>query len=88
MGVRLDLPAELVAIHFRHQDVADDHQRLALTYEGEGFAAVCGDGSAIVMLLENMLQLQRLGGTVLDDEDFNRSVFKLSRALLGLSLVS
>ena len=40
--ITLDLLAELVAVHLRHEDVADDSGWLVLTHKSDGITAVCG----------------------------------------------
>src|ERR671930_113344 len=64
--------AQLIAVHLRHDYVANDERGLAATRGFERQPAVGGAGDVIAMLLEDVLKPFRLRGTVFHDQYFQR----------------
>ena len=71
VGVRLDAAGKFVAVHFRHDHVADDECRLELWRHFQRQAAVGGNADFVPLLFENVLQPLGLGGAVFRDQDFH-----------------
>ena len=69
--IGLDLPAKLVAVHFRHQYIADQERRLVCSRRIDRLPPVDRDGRAVAMTLQRMLQQLGLGWAVLGNQDIH-----------------
>jgi hypothetical protein len=68
-GGSLDAPAQSVAVHLRHDDVADDEGRLETFQGGERFPPIRREGHEIAFAGEKMLQQKRLRRAVFHQEN-------------------
>ncbi|MDT4821239.1 hypothetical protein FQZ97_544090 [compost metagenome] len=78
LGRALDLPAQLVAVHFRHHDIADDDGRPPLGDHPQRLDAIAGDTHPAADRFEHVLQLGSLGRAVLHHQDFSIRVHGVS----------
>ena len=69
--IGLDGAAQVVAIHFRHDDIGQHQVRLALADGGQGQLAIRRHARVIVQRLDQAAQSLRLGRAVLDDQDLD-----------------
>jgi len=71
--IRFDLSAQFVAVHFRHEHIADDERRPVkpCSLQGEFSVRRCGD--PVTLLFEDVLQPLRLSCAVLGNDDVLRS---------------
>jgi len=75
--VRLDCPAQRVAVHLRHHDVADDESRLVLARDRQRLDAVGRESHRVALPFEQIAQLLGLGLAVFGDENLYLLVFPL-----------
>ena len=71
---RLDAPTQLVAIHPRHDDVAEHEVRALAREVGERELRAPGDADVEPLVREQMLEGRGLRRTVLDDEYARRAL--------------
>ena len=69
--IGLDGAAQVVAIHFRHDDIGQYQVRLALADGGQGQLAIRRHARVVVQRLDQAAQSLRLGRAVLDDQDLD-----------------
>lgn len=69
-GILLDPARQFVAVHFRHDHVADDQRGQKLQCHFECHAAVVCHGHLVPMLFEHAAQPLGLGRAVFRDQDF------------------
>jgi len=70
-AVGANAAAELIAVHFRHVDVGNDHGRFLLLHRFQGEAPVAGEHDAEIAFLQLAFQLLGLGRAVFRDQDFD-----------------
>ncbi len=71
-GIGLDAAAQLVAVHLRHDHVADDERRFGSLRCFESEPSVRGDRDLVALPLQDVLQPLRLGRAVLGDQYVQR----------------
>src|SRR6185369_7202844 len=65
----LDVASELVAVHLRHDDIADNQSRFLLLDLCKGRAPVAGDRNAVMVLFQNITQLLCLREAILYNQN-------------------
>jgi len=79
--------AQLVSIHFRHDDVGDNKGWLVLAQRFQSFPAISGGYDPETLALQNLFKVQGLSGAVLGDDDFQLTARRLcSSSLLAVAV--
>ncbi|HEU5124407.1 MAG TPA: hypothetical protein VFW05_10120 [Verrucomicrobiae bacterium] len=71
LWVLFDLATKLIAVHFRHDNVADDQRGRMGADGGQRLVAVASGGNAIALLLDDVAKPRGLSRAVLDNENMD-----------------